>query len=35
VDGEDVKATYADGILTIRLPFKAPAAGTKIPVTRL
>lgn len=34
-DENDVKATYADGILTIRMPFKQAAAGTKIPVTRL
>lgn len=31
----DVKATYIDGILNIRMPFKEPVEGTKVPVTRL
>ena len=35
VDEHDVKATYADGILTIRMPFKEPVAGTKVSVTKL
>lgn len=35
VDAEDVKATYKDGVLTIRLPMPAEAAGVKrIPVER-
>lgn len=34
-DEKDVKATYVDGILTIRMPFTEPVAGTKVPVTRL
>jgi HSP20 family protein len=35
VDEKDVKATYMDGILEVRMAFKEPAAGTKVPVTRL
>ena len=31
----DVKATYADGILTVRMPFKQPTPATKVAVTRL
>jgi HSP20 family protein len=32
---DDVKATYKDGILEVRMPVAKPAAGsTKIPVTR-
>lgn len=31
---EDVKATYRDGILEVRIPAPAPPAAKKVPVTR-
>lgn len=30
---EDVEATYADGVLTVTMPTRAPAATTKVPIT--
>jgi len=34
VDGSDVKATYKDGMLEIRIPEPEPPAATRIPVTK-
>ena len=36
VDADDVKASYADGILEVRLPYKVPtqAQATRVPVSR-
>ena len=34
-DEADVKATYADGILTVRLPFAEPKTAQTIPVTKV
>ncbi len=30
---EDVEATYADGVLTVTMPARAPVATTKVPIT--
>lgn len=34
-DEQDIKATYADGILTVRLPFAEPETARTIPVTKV
>lgn len=34
VDDTDVKATYQDGILEVRVPIPAPQPGTRIPVEK-
>lgn len=34
VSESDIAASYADGILEIRIPAPAPAPGTKVPITK-